>query len=68
MATKQRRSPRRPEGVQVCHLTLGDIEHYQRIVAAIARTVEIMVEIDTLMLPMLTDIDIAYVATPAVEA
>jgi len=65
-------------GYQVCEkwlkdrrghaLTHADIEHYQRIVATVARTVEIMVEIDTLMLPAFTDIDIDYVATPAVDA
>jgi hypothetical protein len=57
-------------GYQVCEnwlkdrrgqaLTLADVELYQRIVATIARTIEIMVEIDALMLPALTDIE--YVA------
>ena len=62
-------------GYQVCEkwlkdrrgqtLTLGDIDHYQRIAATIARTIEIMIEIDALMLAALVDSDL--VATLTVE-
>lgn len=57
-------------GYQVCEkwlkdrrgqaLSLADIERYQRIVAAIGRTIQLMVKIDALMLPTLAEID--YVA------
>jgi predicted helicase len=63
-------------GYQVCEkwlkdrrgqgLTLADIECYQRIVATIARTIEIMIEIDVLMLPALSEID-SMAATTSVD-
>jgi predicted helicase len=62
-------------GYQVCEkwlkdrrgqtLTLADIEHYQRIVATIAKTIEIMVAVDALVLPALADME--YVATTALD-
>jgi hypothetical protein len=38
-------------------LRLAEIEHYERIIATIARTIEVMSEIDALVLPAFADID-----------
>jgi hypothetical protein len=42
------------------------VPRYQRIVATIARTIEIMIEIDVLMLPALSEID-SMAATTSVD-